>query len=57
MSTETPQELKDAWLPLMPLHRMGKPEELISAVIYLAGDSSAYTTGLDLIVDGGYSLV
>jgi NAD(P)-dependent dehydrogenase (short-subunit alcohol dehydrogenase family) len=57
MSTETPQELKDAWLPLMPLHRMGKPEELISAVIYLASDSSAYTTGLDLIVDGGYSLV
>ncbi|MFP3088900.1 SDR family oxidoreductase [Treponema sp. TIM-1] len=57
MSTETPQELKDAWLPLMPLHRMGKPEELISAVIYLASDSSTYTTGLDLIVDGGYSLV
>jgi NAD(P)-dependent dehydrogenase (short-subunit alcohol dehydrogenase family) len=57
MSTETPQELKDAWLPLMPLHRMGKPEELISAVIYLASDSSAYTTGLDLIVDGGYSII
>jgi NAD(P)-dependent dehydrogenase (short-subunit alcohol dehydrogenase family) len=57
MSTETPQELKDAWLPLMPLHRMGKPEELIGAVIYLASDSSAYTTGLDLIVDGGYSLI
>jgi NAD(P)-dependent dehydrogenase (short-subunit alcohol dehydrogenase family) len=57
MSTETPQDLKDAWLPLMPLHRMGKPEELVGAVIYLASDSSAYTTGLDLIVDGGYSLV
>jgi NAD(P)-dependent dehydrogenase (short-subunit alcohol dehydrogenase family) len=57
MSTETPQELRDAWLPLMPLHRMGKPEELISAVIYLASDSSTYTTGLDLIVDGGYSLI
>jgi NAD(P)-dependent dehydrogenase (short-subunit alcohol dehydrogenase family) len=57
MSTETPQELKDAWLPLMPLHRMGKPEELISAVIYLASDSSTYTTGLDFIVDGGYSLI
>jgi NAD(P)-dependent dehydrogenase (short-subunit alcohol dehydrogenase family) len=57
MSTETPQELKDAWLPMMPLHRMGKPEELISAVIYLASGSSTYTTGLDFIVDGGYSLV
>jgi NAD(P)-dependent dehydrogenase (short-subunit alcohol dehydrogenase family) len=41
MSVDTPQELKDAWTPLMPMHRMGKPEELIGAVIYLAADSSA----------------
>lgn len=54
MSVDTPQELKDAWIPLMPLHRMGRPEELIGAVLYLAGDASTYTTGSDLIVDGGY---
>jgi NAD(P)-dependent dehydrogenase (short-subunit alcohol dehydrogenase family) len=54
MSVDTPQELKDAWMPLMPFHRMGKPEELVGAVIYLAADSSGYTSGSDLIVDGAY---
>lgn len=57
MSVDTPQELKDAWLPLMPLHRMGKPEELVPAVLYLASDASGYTTGSDLVVDGAYSCV
>lgn len=55
MSVDTPQDLKDAWMPLIPMHRMGQPEELIGAVLYLAGDSSGYTTGCDLIVDGAYS--
>jgi NAD(P)-dependent dehydrogenase (short-subunit alcohol dehydrogenase family) len=54
MSVDTPQELKDAWMPLIPARRMGEPEELIGAVIYLAADSSGYTSGSDLIVDGAY---
>jgi NAD(P)-dependent dehydrogenase (short-subunit alcohol dehydrogenase family) len=54
MSVDTPRELKDAWMPLIPVHRMGKPEELVGAVIYLAADSSGYTSGSDLIVDGAY---
>lgn len=55
MSSDTPQELKDAWMPLIPMYRMGEPEELIGAVIYLAADTSGYTTGLDMIVDGAYT--
>lgn len=55
MSVDTPKELKDAWMPLIPLHRMGDPEELIPAVLYLASSASAYTTGSDLVVDGAYS--
>jgi NAD(P)-dependent dehydrogenase (short-subunit alcohol dehydrogenase family) len=54
MSVDTPQELKDAWMPLIPARRMGTPEELVGAVIYLAADSSGYTNGSDLIVDGAY---
>lgn len=54
MSVDTPLELKDAWKGMMPYGRMGTPEELIGAVLYLAGDSSSYTTGTDLIVDGAY---
>jgi sorbose reductase len=55
MSVDTPQSLKDAWMPLIPLHRMGDPEELIPAVLYLATNASGYTTGSDVLVDGAYS--
>ena len=48
-------ELMAAWMPLMPLHRMAKPEELIPAVLYLASPAAGYTTGSDIIVDGAYS--
>lgn len=54
MSTDTPKELKDAWMPLIPMHRFGKPEELIPPMLYLASEASGYTTGSDVIVDGGY---
>ncbi|MCI7813207.1 MAG: SDR family oxidoreductase [Lachnospiraceae bacterium] len=57
MSADVPQELKDAWEPLMPMHRMGKPEELIPAVLYLVSPAAGYTTGADVIVDGGYTCI
>jgi len=55
MSTDTPQELKDAWMSLIPTRRMGKPEELIPAILYLASGAAGYTTGADTVVDGGYT--
>lgn len=54
MSADVPKELKDAWNPLIPMHRMGTPEELIPAVLYLTSPAANYTTGSDIIVDGGY---
>lgn len=57
MSVDTPQELKDAWMPLIPMHRMGNPEELIPPVLYLASPASGYTSGSDVIVDGCYTCV
>ncbi|MBU3114426.1 SDR family oxidoreductase [Clostridium lacusfryxellense] len=55
MSAERPQELLDTWIQLIPMHRMGKPEELTGAVIYLASDASTYTSGCNILVDGAYS--
>jgi len=43
------------WESLTPMGRIGNPEELSGAVIYLASEASSYTTGLDLVVDGGYT--
>ncbi len=57
MSSETPQELRDAWMPRIPLGRMGKPEELLPAILYLASDASAYTSGSDVVVDGAYTCI
>ena len=37
--------------------RIGEPEDLKGAIIYLASDASTFTTGIDLRVDGGYTLV
>ncbi|ODQ81176.1 hypothetical protein BABINDRAFT_160569 [Babjeviella inositovora NRRL Y-12698] len=49
-----PQERIDSWLPLIPMGRRGLPQELVGAYLYLASDASTYTTGTDIIVDGGY---
>lgn len=50
-------DLRDAWVNLTPMGRIGEPEDLKGAVIYLASDASSFTTGAELIVDGGYTRV
>ena len=39
----------------MLIKRWGKPNDLVGAVVYLASSASAYVTGTDLVVDGGWS--
>ncbi len=51
------QDWQDIWTSSTPQKRMGKPEELAGAVIYLLSDCSTYTTGCDMIIDGGFTLV
>ena len=39
-----------------PLRRYGKPEEVAYAIIYFLSDASGFTTGANLVIDGGFTL-
>ena len=46
-------EVSERSLRNVPLHRLGRPEELADAVVFLAGDCASFITGTALAVDGG----
>ena len=50
------EEFRNLFLRHIPLGRMGLPKEIADAVVYLASDESAYTTGQILTVSGGFGL-
>jgi sorbose reductase len=56
ISSFVPEETKRLWKDKIPMGREGLPEELKGAYLYLSCDASSYTTGADIIVDGGYCL-
>ena len=55
ISDFVPAEVKAKWWQLIPLGREALAQELVGAYLYFASDASTYTTGSDLLVDGGYS--
>ncbi|KAF3919853.1 hypothetical protein ABW20_dc0110702 [Dactylellina cionopaga] len=50
-------DLYNNWVSRIPAGRMGNPVDLMGAVVYLASDASSYTTGADIRIDGGYTVI
>ena len=51
----TSKELLGQLEKATPLQRLGKPEDIANAALFFASDESAYITGAELVIDGGFS--
>jgi NAD(P)-dependent dehydrogenase (short-subunit alcohol dehydrogenase family) len=49
------EALYEEWRKEHPIGRLGRPEDVAYAVLYLASDESTFVTGTDLVIDGGYT--
>ena len=47
--------MRDGYIRMTPMGRLGRPEERAASILFLASDESSFTTGIDLAADGGLS--
>lgn len=52
---EESKEFVQGLIRMTPLQRLGLPEDVANAVLFLASDEASYITGAELVIDGGYS--
>ena len=55
MNDSNLKPLIDKWNGMAPMGRLGHPEELESIVVWLAGDTSPFCTGTDIVIDGAFT--
>jgi 3-oxoacyl-[acyl-carrier protein] reductase len=56
MTDVLPEEIKQKLKAQIPMRRIASPEEIASAVLFLASDGASYITGQCLAVDGGLAM-
>jgi NAD(P)-dependent dehydrogenase (short-subunit alcohol dehydrogenase family) len=54
-SVQTNTELMEYFKTMLPMGRIGTPQEVVNAVLWLCSDASSFVTGQSLTVDGGYT--
>jgi NAD(P)-dependent dehydrogenase (short-subunit alcohol dehydrogenase family) len=57
LTKEQVQGFVDTQLATIPLGRVGTPDEIAKAVVFLASDDSSYINGIELFVDGGMAQI
>jgi NAD(P)-dependent dehydrogenase (short-subunit alcohol dehydrogenase family) len=50
-------EMKAVFESVIPRGEMGRPEEIASVALFLASDDSSYVNGMELVVDGGTTVI
>lgn len=55
--TPTMEEVRARMVPLHPIGRLGQPDDIANAALYLASEQSSFVTGSDMLVDGGFTAV
>ncbi|EJD00132.1 NAD-binding protein [Fomitiporia mediterranea MF3/22] len=54
---EQDDEVNRKWKSMTPMGRLGEPDDLDGAVVFLSSDAARFITGAELLVDGGYSVI
>jgi 3-oxoacyl-[acyl-carrier protein] reductase len=53
VSGQSEEEVERTWIGQIPLQRLGRPEELADAIVWLASERASFVTGQTILVDGG----
>jgi len=56
-SSSTGEQRRKMIEAVTPLGRLGRPDEIARAAVFLASDDASYITGIELFVDGGFAQV